>query len=72
MKTKTEEKQKYALRFWHKIKHDQFVVTDTAGVMTDESARLLVGAFFANGGFWDDNDAFVPWHNISYIKKVKP
>lgn len=51
------------LRIWHKVKHDDYTVTErvTRAPLSD------IDAIRKYGGFWHD-DMFIPWHSISYIE----
>jgi len=60
---KTEERAGRILRIWHKVKHDDFTVTERPTF----APRSDVETMRNYGGFWSV-DAFIPWHSISYIE----
>jgi hypothetical protein len=59
------DKPQRILRIWHKLKHNDYTVTErtTAAPISDvETIRIA-------GGFWTEAHQFVPWHSISCIEE---
>ena len=57
------------LKIWHKGKHDDFTVTE---VDCASGVSFTVRQMQREGGWWINEDEFIPWHSISYIQVQRP
>jgi len=57
------------LSIWHRIKHDDYQVTEIA--LRRAEPEVWIDDAIKTGGFYRNEDgsrSFVPWHSVSYIE----